>query len=556
MPFRLILLVLVFVLPASSSAQIIQGQVLDSISGIPVDRGFIVLVDQEGMERARILTSTEGRFTLQAPGPGTYRIRSERIGFRVWESAALDVRAGAVYDLNPRVNQIPRRLATINVAGETACEDRKGPDTGLLWEEARKALVAASWSAEQEMYVHRLHRYEQVLDRSRESLSEEISVVMASSQLPFVSTDPAKLADAGYVQWEEEDGAGEWIWWGPDANVFLDPSFHETHCFWTVLGEAEHPGLVGLSFEPVPDRTVPEVEGTLWLDAESAELRFIEFGYRNVANNVSTRNIGGRAEFRPMPSGAWILDRWHITIPEIRTERRRPRIVGYRAAGGTVIEAYDTDGELVYESPDLVVLRGTVYDSTTGTALQGEHVLINNTEYASATSEDGAFEMRVLLNGQYAVTSRHIEWYGYEPGRFTYDFSPGDTVRVDLAVPSVLELHRNLCSGAPPDSNRVVHGLFRTHEGTPAAKARVTATWEPGIRRRYETDEDGRYVLCDLPNALPITVTVEHDELEFDPLRLEFIGRDILVGSDDDMNSFYVPHRIVRLVLEASPPGN
>ena len=197
-----------------ASGQTIQGQITDSISGVPVGRGFIVLLDATGRELIRDLTTSEGRFSLGTLGPGTYRLRSERIGYRAWESTDLDLTARQTYLLNPLVNPLPRRLASITITGESECEDRKGADTGLLWEEARKALIAASWSAEQELYVHRMHRRVRDLNASRsEVLAEEITLYTVQAELPFVSMDPVELAERGYVI-AEENGAG---WRGLDC---------------------------------------------------------------------------------------------------------------------------------------------------------------------------------------------------------------------------------------------------------------------------------------------------------------------------------------------------
>ncbi len=546
---KLILFVLLSVGSArENAAQTIRGQVVDSISGTPVDRGFIVVVDESGQELQRVLTTTQGRFTVQVVQPGAYRLRSERIGFRVWQSALLRLDAGHTYEVNPLISALPRRLETINVSEATQCEERKGPDTGLLWEEARKALIAASWSAAQNLYVHRTHRFDRVLDRGRDRVSEEIAVQILSSQLPFVSADPDTLATFGYII--PDSSSGEWEWWAPDANVLLDPTFHATHCFWAVRGEDDNRGLIGLSFEPAPDRELPDVAGTLWLDEQSAELRHVEFGFRNLPFNVSARHSGGRAEFVRMPSGAWILDRWHIMIPQVRGTLFGTRIAGYQETGGTVIEAYTTDGDLVYENPGLVVIRGTVYDSSTNDFFEGDIVTVFGTEYVAETDSSGSFEIRALLDGRYTLLSRRMEWLGYTRGRIEHDYSPGETIELDIIVPTLETIHGQLCRGAPPDSNRMLHGEVRTPTGDLLEDAEVRIEWAPGIHRRTKTEDDGRYVLCDLPNNTVMTLSVKHELFESEQITLRFVERDFLVGTGEEASSFYAPDRIVRLGIE------
>ncbi len=537
-------------LAAPARSQIIEGQVTDSISGVPVGRGFIVLVDVTGRERVRALTATDGTFSLPAPGPGTFRLRSERIAYRIWESPDFTLTGGQSHTINPIINSLPRQLASIEVTGETDCKERKGPDTGLLWEEAEKALVAASWSSQQQLYVHRIHHYERELDRSRNNVkAEKIDVRVVPTELPFISRHPAELEREGYV-FRGQNGNLEW--WAPDANVLLDPSFHRTHCFWAVRGEDERSGMIGLSFEPAPDRELPDVEGTLWLDEASSELREIEFRFTDIPLRVSTKNLGGFARFLQMPSGAWILNSFQVRMPIVRWRgfRRRPRIIGYSEVGGHVLEARTLEGEKVYEVPGLVALRGTVYDSILGGPIANDAVSVVNTEYTSITDSAGRFEMRVLLNGSYELTTSRLNWLGYIPGRVSREFTPGDTVDAELVIPSLETVHFSLCPKAPFATNLVVHGEVRAPQGNGLENAEVVARWEPGVERKDRTDAAGRYELCDLPNDAAITIDVRHRLIEHDPIAIRFVGRDVIVETAAGQTSYYVPDRVVRIGLE------
>jgi hypothetical protein len=504
-----------------------------------------------------MLTTMDGTFYLPAPGPGTYRLRSERIAYRVWESADFTLRGGQSHTINPIINSLPRQLASIDVTGETDCEERKGPDTGLLWEEAEKALVAASWSSQQQLYVHRIHHYQRELDTSLDKVeTEKIDVLILSTDLPFVSKDASLLADEGYVVPSEN---GNFVFWAPDANVLLDPSFHRTHCFWAVRGEDERTGFIGLAFEPAPDRNLSDVEGTLWLDEASGELREMEFRFTDLPLRISTNHLGGHATFLPMPSGAWILNSWQIRTPIVRWSvrwrgfRRRPRIVGYREAGGYVLEARTVEGKKVYEVPGLVTLRGTVYDSILGGPIANDAVSVVNTEYASITDSAGRFEMRVLLNGSYELTTSRLNWLGYLPGRVSREFTPGDTVDAEIFIPSLETVHRSLCKRAPVATNLVVYGEVRTLEGNVLEDAEVVARWEPGVERKDKTDAAGRYRLCDLPHDVAITIDIRHRLVEHDPIEIRFVAPDVIVQSGAGQTSFYVPDRVARIEFEVRP---
>ena len=64
----------------SLDAQIVRGQVVDSITQAPVDGAAVVLLASTGAEMARTTTDAEGLFLLRAPG-GEYRLRAEMEGF-------------------------------------------------------------------------------------------------------------------------------------------------------------------------------------------------------------------------------------------------------------------------------------------------------------------------------------------------------------------------------------------------------------------------------------------------------------------------------------------
>src|SRR5690606_981255 len=88
---------------------------------------------------------------------------------------------------------------------------------------------------------------------------------------------PDTLADHGFVR----DMDGTVIFYAPDAEVLLSDAFLNTHCFGLRETTAQGEDRVGLTFEPVPGRRVPDVRGVLWLDTEGARLRSIEYQYVN-----------------------------------------------------------------------------------------------------------------------------------------------------------------------------------------------------------------------------------------------------------------------------------
>lgn len=76
------------------------------------------------------------------------------------------------------------------------------------------------------------------------------------------------------------------VFHAPDAAVLLSDTFLDTHCFRLQSAHRAHVGMVGLAFEPVRGTRTPDVHGVLWMDAESAELRLLEYGYGDLPRSV------------------------------------------------------------------------------------------------------------------------------------------------------------------------------------------------------------------------------------------------------------------------------
>jgi hypothetical protein len=81
-------------LAAPLTAQTIRGQVVESQTGSLVGAGFVVLLAPDGREVARTLADDAGRFSIRAPAAGSWRLRSERIGFRVSTTPPISLGAG------------------------------------------------------------------------------------------------------------------------------------------------------------------------------------------------------------------------------------------------------------------------------------------------------------------------------------------------------------------------------------------------------------------------------------------------------------------------------
>ncbi len=567
---RFVLTVLTLVLASRVvAAQSARGQLTDSLTGAAIGGGFVVLLDSLGSEVARSLTVAGGRFALSAPAPGRYRVRTEAVGYRAWESEPVALPAGATVDLDLRIAALPIRLDAVEITGETRCRSpRGGPDVAALWDEARKALSAAAWTAHEVGYRSLLHRYRRRRDvRGHLADAGDAWVLEGSALQPFASIPPGELARRGYVVARSNVRR----YHGPDANVLLDESFHQTHCFEAVRGAGEFAGLLGLAFRPIPERGVPDIEGILWIDPVSAELRSIEYRYTDLPLPVRDERIGGSIGFQRLRSGTWILERWELRIPLLGSQTRvvapgvrrtEPVLAGIREAGGAVIEVRDLDGVLEYQSPSMALIEGIVFDSIRGRALAGEPVTVDGTGYTTRTDSLGRFTLKTLLAGEYRLTSARLDSLGYAPGRVTRMLRPGGSFRADLTIPPLDRVHRHLCGGRLLEIGEyVVHGTVRDERADePLPDVPVTVSWlAPDLDAarpteiEVRTDERGWYHVCGVPSNRRTRIEVPLRNFEVQPR--EFLFRDgqvhLFLESGDRVHA--VAHRVWQLDLALRP---
>ncbi|MGD2154567.1 MAG: carboxypeptidase-like regulatory domain-containing protein, partial [Gemmatimonadales bacterium] len=372
----------------SAVCQTVRGTLLEQGSGQPIGGAFIVLLDEEGERPGRdigTLTGDDGRFQLRLPEPGRYRLRAERIGFRSTLSDVIEVEAGATVEVTIVAPVEAIELEALAVTGERVCEvpPEAGRETAAVWEEARKALSVVDWSAQQVLRYQVLRWERRLAPHSLRVREERTWPWYWNARGGLFTTRPAEdLAEHGYVRPLPAD---TFIFYAPDAAVVLSESFADQHCFAVRQGRGGREGLIGLGFEPAPGRDLPDIEGVLWLDKETAELRDLEFRYKRLPLPVWDDDIGGDIEFERLPSGAWIISRWSIRSPivefydPLHPLDDRYRLAAVREDGGAVVDIRTRDGERVRRSVG-ATLAGIVYDSTRAAPLAGARVYLVGTD--------------------------------------------------------------------------------------------------------------------------------------------------------------------------------
>ena len=148
----------------------------------------------------------------------------------------------------------------------------QGAELAAVWEEARKALQTAVWAEDQEELTFSLTEY----DRTLESSSLAIRDVETRNRLrvqlpPFEGLPIDKLVRSGYANVNEDSSTFH----APDAKALLSPEFRNTHCFGLRREELDGTRVIGITFIPRGTRPVIEIEGTLWIEEETAGRRAV-----------------------------------------------------------------------------------------------------------------------------------------------------------------------------------------------------------------------------------------------------------------------------------------
>ena len=494
--------------PSVASGQVVLGRLVEAGQGNAVGGAMAVLEDRSGRGRAQALTRTgTGLFQLDAPAPGEYRVRADRIGYATTYSEWFRLAAGDTVSL-----RIEAPVEAVSLRGVVAEADRRcrvrpqeAMAVGRVWEEARKALAAAAWTQSRGTYEYKLLGFVRQLDREgRKVESENRALAQGWAKAPYVSRPTDSLTAHGYAR---VTGDGSWFW-APDAEALLADSFLDTHCFRVVAGGDEAPGLVGLAFEPVSDRSVPDIAGTMWLDPSTARLRRLEYRYERlgVPPALLPAEPGGAVRFRELPNGTWIVDSWSIrmfragVVEHPLTGRPAATLEGVTVQGGEVLRVHGPGGVVFDAGPGLRI-AGVVRDSV-GAGLAGARVFAPGEGLEATTGPDGGFELTHVGPGEYQVSYSHSYldelWYAPDPAEVKVD-GDGDAepAWVEFTAPATSKIMEDVCRGMDPPrsvlievSALVQRSELATHADEDAPPWKIV--WPRGILMGHVRDAEGK----------------------------------------------------------------
>ena len=525
------------------AAQVVRGTVVLPDSTTPVSGVIVLATDARGTTAARALTTAQGQFAITLPLPGRYGFTLLRIGFRPTHLPEVGVGASATENVRFVLSDSPVVLSSINVRERETC--RVNADTGFMvarvWEEARKAMLTTQLSSEDVPLFAEWIEYDRMLDSTARLVREQhIHTSRNPTTHAFRSRPAAFLDSAGYVV---ADSTGT-SYFAPDAEVLLSESFAAGHCFRLVgspkaAGTAE---LIGVGFQPTRDRREKrEIEGTLWVDRATAELRALDFRYTNMPDIVRAAAAGGHVEFLRLEDGSWLVSQWHVRMPVVGAPNKSsadgfrrvimsastPVVRGVQITGGEVTRVTRHDS-LVHEAAGpAIVLQVVSHDSLV--PARAATMKLEGTDYSAIADSSGRIRLTPVLAGRYRarVSTPLMDLLGVPP--VTRDIETRDDAHADsLNLPVSRDA---LLAACPKDSVRngegMLHGNVRDEGATALQGAAVTVTWQGDFHAVATTgsanlgytektlgtlsDGTGYWRVCGVPRGTPLVVHVATD---------------------------------------------
>jgi len=539
-------------------AQTVRGTVTNA--GQPISGVLLTLLDTSAHIAARALSNVEGQYVLVAPSSGRYRVYSLRIGYRPTTSDWLELRDGSQVVQAIGLTGIPVALDAVRIMGQGEC--RLAADssaaTFAIWEQARGAMIAARVSAREDSLVATKILYEKTLDPSMHPQRARYSVATTVVTDPWRSPGTEVLERDGFVT---TDSKGDVTFNAPDLDVLLSDRFTINHCFR--VAESNDSTRIGLRFEPTEARTkarkVAEVQGTIWLDRKSSELRSMEFGYTNLPRPYA-QAAGGDIHFTRFRGGGWAIGEWSLRMPVIRAVGSQilgsttfdVRLTSVQVVGGElIVAARGTD--TIFALPGRRV-RGTVRDSVTGSPVPGARVHIAGSPIDVVTDAAGRFDGNGLQPGVYdlEIHTPSLDSLG-AVNRLAFEFA--DTSKsIDIQAPSAMQVASKLCAAVTASPPR---GLLLGTVSVPKSAAweltdkavAIIARWSDASSKdrvhemTTKPDARGNFRLCGVPLDVSLSVRASVDQKSNIPTELRVtssrrFARIDLVASDRPVAQF------------------
>ncbi len=561
-------------LAAPAAAQVVTGRVVREDGRTPVPGAVVTLVHDNDRVRP-LLSDVDGRFLYRNAPTGNWIVRADAAGFGMNFSDAFRMGPRDSVDVTVRVTPFTQQLAAVKATTTNRCvvDPANNERTSVVWSAIRSTLEASMATEREQQTPLEITVLDHVLDmgKSRRSTTP-FRKARSWSGIGFRAYSPAVLDSIGYVrvfadstsavsaergvkservQAQSAGGLGTMLsvereqiereYYLPDADVIMSSTFMAGHCFSVVEREATKgaPRAVGLAFRPMLKRIVGEVEGTLWLDPVTAALRQMDVSFLIPERARDLPNATATIDFAQLPTGRWVVSHWSLVMPMERSQRNsmdngfEQKLSGWAEREGIARVLPLAEASSI--APGAVV-RGRVLDGTTGKPLTDAAFTLESVG-TELTDSTGRFQFRianplaVALPTQLTMRSERANVLNVVVPPRAVRFRPGDTIEVNIAIPSTARMRPALCGGVLDSLSQLAKGVAFdtgtvigrvTNNAEGVENALVVANWyldgqgKPTVtrtatmaRRAVLSGPGGRYALCAVPENVPVIVHAE-----------------------------------------------
>lgn len=301
-------------------------------------KGTVVVATRlsDGQVIARTVTGVQGTWRLRLT-TDSIMIRALRIGYAQYVLGTVKLAAGERRDMSA---VLPARTLTLperRTAVDSRCRVR--PDSASLvaqlFHEARTALTASQLVSLDGPVRSRVRVANEIWRHDeRERLEVSYREYVSNALRPYGSASVDSLLEHGFVTRHVERFAGfkhaeetAVDYRVPSVDLLVDDRFLADYCLHLSMDRDDHPEWIGVGFRPArTNRRLTLIEGTLWLDRRTSELRRLEFGYAGLEGNERAIAPGGWLEFTRLETGLWLVSRYGLRMPAIGSwiEQRGP----------------------------------------------------------------------------------------------------------------------------------------------------------------------------------------------------------------------------------------
>jgi hypothetical protein len=503
-----------------ASAQTARGLVVDE-AGRPIAGIVTLLLDSASNSVGRTLSNDAGEFSLRGASSGTFRVRALRIGYRPVMSGPIRLQTGRDTSLRLILSALPIALDTVRVADQRVCRHIDADSSAVVftaWEQIRAALTSAELTAAGQRIVATTIVFSKAFEpTTNHLLSNATDIRREYASQPWRGTPLDSLRRIGYVTHDKDDVT---TFRSPGLETLISAEFAVDHCFR--LGRSSDPRELLVEFEPTPERRrIPEINGSIWVDRSTAELRRIQFRYSNVSPEESSFARGDMS-FARVSNDGWVVATWSIQMPVLELSATTRSIGGHvfdtpsrrvtkiETVGGMLTMVEGKDHDTLWRHPPISV-RGAVVDSVSGAPVGGSQIHLSGTGREAITAADGRFSIKDVSPAEYRVDihTPSLDSLGLTYAKNT--IISDSTIEFVIRVPSARQFEKTICGNKALNDAGFVLGSVTAPPGDSIPKdLRVVASWlstridsrgaDPVVGERHSREtsvsSDGSFRLC------------------------------------------------------------